>query len=319
MAKYKMILDLDTGIDDALAIAYALATPKADLIGIIGSYGNVVTSRGVQNSLDLLELLGHPEVPVYMGAKHSSTTDHFDVMPVSAQIHGVNGVGEVELKKADQQVATEDGVDFLISAAHKYQKDLLLVPTGPLTNLAAALDKDPEIADLIGSVSLMGGALTVPGNVTPVTEANINQDPKAADRVFRSSLPLTMVGLDVTTRTLLTIKETQQWRDLGTTAGQKYADIVDFYIDAYKVTSPHLGGCALHDPLAVAVAVEPDLVSTIFLNMKVDTKAPFAGRTIGDETRINEPATQTQVAVNVDKDRFVSEFMTKLTDLFKNN
>ena len=319
MAKYKMILDLDTGIDDALAIAYALATPKADLIGIIGSYGNVVTSRGVQNSLDLLELLGHPEVPVYMGAQHSSTTDHFDVMPVSAQIHGVNGVGEVELKKADQQVATEDGVDFLISAAHKYQKDLLLVPTGPLTNLAAALDKDPELADLIGNVTLMGGALTVPGNVTPVTEANINQDPKAADRVFRSSLPLTMVGLDVTTRTLLTIKETQQWRDLGTTAGQKYADIVDFYIDAYKVTNPHLGGCALHDPLAVAVAVEPDLVSTVFLNMKVDTKDPFAGRTIGDETRINEPATQTQVAVNVDKDRFVSEFITKLTDLFKNN
>lgn len=319
MAKYKMILDLDTGIDDALAIAYALATPETDLIGIIGSYGNVVTSRGVQNSLDLLELLGHPEVPVYMGADHSSTTDHFDVMPVSAQIHGVNGVGEVSLKQADRQVETVSGVDFLISAAHQYQKDLLLVPTGPLTNLVAALDKDPEIENLIGNVTLMGGALTVPGNVTPVTEANINQDPQAADRVFRSSLPLTMVGLDVTTRTLLTTKETQQWRDLGTVAGQKYAEIVDFYIDAYKVTSPHLGGCALHDPLAVAVAVEPDLVSTIYLNMKVDTKAPFAGRTIGDETRINDPATQTQVAVNVDKERFVQEFMTKLTELFKNN
>lgn len=319
MAKYKMILDLDTGIDDALAIAYALATPEVDLIGIIGSYGNVVTSRGVQNSLDLLELLGHPEVPVYMGADHSSTTEHFEVMPVSAQIHGVNGVGEVSLKQADRKVENGSGIDFLISAAHQYKKDLILVPTGPLTNLAAALNKDPEISNLIGKVSLMGGALTVPGNVTPVTEANINQDPEAADRVFRSSLPLTMVGLDVTTRTLLTIKETQQWRDLETVAGEKYADIVDFYIDAYKVTSPHLGGCALHDPLAVAVAVEPDLVSTIYLNMKVDTQEQYAGRTIGDETRINDPATQTQVALNVDKDRFVQEFMTKLTTLFKNN
>ncbi|GKS80490.1 inosine-uridine nucleoside N-ribohydrolase [Ligilactobacillus pabuli] len=319
MAKYKMILDLDTGIDDALAIAYALATPEADLIGIIGSYGNVVTERGVQNSLDLLELLGHPEVPVYLGAQHSSTTDHFDVMPVSAQIHGVNGVGEVELKTADRQLEAGSGVDFLVAAAHKYQQDLILVPTGPMTNLAAALDQDPAIADLIGNVTFMGGALTVPGNVTPVTEANINQDPEAADRVLRSSLPLTMVGLDVTTRTLLTTKETQSWRDLHTTAGEKYADIVDFYIDAYKVTSPHLGGCALHDPLAVAVAVEQSLVSTIYLNMKVDTEAPFAGRTIGDETRINDPATQTQVAVNVDKDRFVAEFMTKLTELFKNN
>lgn len=319
MAKYKMILDLDTGIDDALAIAYALATPEADLIGIIGSYGNVVTERGVQNSLDLLELLGHPEVPVYLGAQHSSTTAHFDVMPVSAQIHGVNGVGEVELKTADRQLEAGSGVDFLVAAVHKYQQDLILVPTGPMTNLAAALDQDPAIADLIGNVTFMGGALTVPGNVTPVTEANINQDPEAADRVLRSSLPLTMVGLDVTTRTLLTTKETQSWRDLHTTAGEKYADIVDFYIDAYKVTSPHLGGCALHDPLAVAVAVEQSLVSTIYLNMKVDTEAPFAGRTIGDETRINDPATQTQVAVNVDKDRFVAEFMTKLTELFKNN
>lgn len=319
MAKYKMILDLDTGIDDALAIAYALATPEADLIGIIGSYGNVVTKRGVQNSLDLLELLGHPEVPVYLGEEHSSTTDHFDVMPVSAQIHGVNGLGEVTLAPAKHQVEAGSGVDFLISAAQQYQKDLILVPTGPLTNLAAALKKAPEIAEMIGSVTLMGGALTVPGNVSPVTEANINQDPQAADQVFRSSLPLTMVGLDVTTRTLLTTKETQLWRDLKTTAGQKYADIVDYYIDAYKVTSPHLGGCALHDPLAVAVAVEPNLVSTIYLNMKVDTTAPFAGRTIGDETRINEEAKRTQVAVNVDKERFVQEFMTKLTELFKNN
>ena len=314
-----MILDLDTGIDDALAIAYALATPEADLIGIIGSYGNVVTRRGVQNSLNLLELLGHPEIPVFMGAKHSSTSDHFNVMPVSAQIHGTNGLGEVALNKAKREVENNSGVDFLISAAHNYQKRLLLVPTGPLTNLSAALDKDPTIADLIGHVTLMGGALTVPGNVSPVTEANINQDPVPANRVFRSSLKLTMIGLDVTTRTLLTTNETQQWRDLGTVAGQKYADIVDFYIDAYKVTSPHLGGCALHDPLAVAAAVEPDLVSTIFLNMKVDTKAPFAGRTIGDETRINAPATQTQAAVNVDKIRFVKEFMTKLTELFKNN
>lgn len=93
MAEYKMILDLDTGIDDALAIAYALATPESDLIGIVGSYGNILVEQGVQNSLDLLEMLGHTEVPVYQGLSHSSTTDHFDVMPISAQIHGKNGIG----------------------------------------------------------------------------------------------------------------------------------------------------------------------------------------------------------------------------------
>lgn len=319
MAKYKMILDLDTGIDDALAIAYALAAPECDLIGIVGSYGNVLVENGAQNSLNLLEMLGHPEVPVFCGLSHSSTTKSFSVMPISAQIHGKNGVGEVELKKAKRQIEEMSGVDFFIEAAHKYQGRLLIVPTGPLTNLAAAIKKDPSIVDLIGHVTLMGGALTVPGNVTPVTEANINQDPEAADEVFRSNLPLTMIGLDVTTRTLLTKEDTKKWRELGTVAGEKYADITDYYIDAYKVTSPHLGGCALHDPLAVAAAVDPSLVDTIYLNMKVDTKGAYAGRTIGDETRINDDARQTQSAVNVDKERFVKTFMKHLTDLFAQN
>lgn len=319
MAKYKMILDLDTGIDDALAIAYALASEECDLIGIVGSYGNILVEDGVQNSLDLLELLGHPDIPVFTGLPHASTKDSFEVMPISAQIHGKNGIGEVKLKKADRKPEAMSGVDFFIEAAHKYGKDLVIVPTGPLTNLAAALEKDPEIAKLVGKVTLMGGALTVPGNVNPVTEANINQDPEAADKVFRSEFPLTMIGLDVTTRTLLTTKETQKWRDLKTLAGEKYADLTDYYIDAYKVTSPHLGGCALHDPLAVAAAIDPSLVTTLDLNMKVDTGGPYAGRTIGDETRINEPALLTKAAVNVDKTRFVDLFMERLTTLFSKN
>ena len=138
-----MILDLDTGIDDALAIAYALAAPECDLIGIVGSYGNVLVENGAQNSLNLLEMLGHPEVPVFCGLSHSSTTKSFSVMPISAQIHGKNGVGEVELKKAKRQIEKMSGVDFFIEAAHKYQGRLLIVPTGPLTNLAAAIKKGP--------------------------------------------------------------------------------------------------------------------------------------------------------------------------------
>lgn len=319
MAQKKMILDLDTGIDDALAIAYALSTPKSDLIGIVGSYGNVLMEDGVQNSLNLLELLGHPEVPVFHGLSHSSTTDDFAVLPISAQIHGQNGIGEVIVPKAQRQPEEMNGVDFIIEAAHKYGQDLIIVPTGPLTNLAAAIKKDPTIVELIGQVTLMGGALTVPGNVTPVAEANISQDPEAADEVFRSNLNLTMIGLDVTTRTLLTNKETQQWRDLNTVSGKAFADITDYYIDAYKVTSPYLGGCALHDPLAVAVAVEPHLVETIELNMKVDTEGAYRARTIGDESRVNIPALHTKAAIQVDRDRFLAEFMEKLTNLFAKN
>ncbi|KIS03648.1 nucleoside hydrolase [Paucilactobacillus wasatchensis] len=317
MATKKMILDLDTGVDDALAIAYALAAPDVDLIGIVSSYGNCLIEQAGANSLKLLELLGATDVPVYLGLGHSSTTDHFDVMQVSKDIHGNNGIGEVELPPAKRALEAAAGVDFIIEAAHKYAENLIFVPTGPMTNLDAALAKDPEIANLIGNVTFMGGALTVEGNVTPFAEANINQDPQAADRVLRSALQITMVGLDVTLRTLLTKQETQTWRNLGTATGKAYADITDFYIDAYYNLGIDKTGCALHDPLAVGVALDPSFVKTIDLNMKVTSDDNNYGRTIGDNARLNEPTTNVKVAVDVDKDRYLGVFMDYLTKLFK--
>lgn len=317
MAKRKMILDLDTGIDDAMAIAYAVGAPDVDLIGIISSYGNVVVSQAAHNSLQILELLGATDVPVYVGEPHSSTTEHFDVMTISQQIHGKNGIGEVDLPEPQRQPETQSGVDFLIDAVHEYGADLTLVPTGPLTNLAAALQKSPDIATKIGNVTIMGGALTVPGNVSHYAEANINQDAEAANAVFTSDLKLTMVGLDVTLRTLLTKHETGQWRDLKTTAGEKFADIVDYYIAAYDITSPDLHGCALHDPLAVGVALDPSFVTTLGLNMFVQDSGEDYGRTIGDPARLADPETNITVALTVDKDRYLKTFMSYLTALFK--
>lgn len=320
MAKRKMILDLDTGVDDALAIAYALADPEVDLIGIVSSYGNNLLDVCAENSLKLLELLGHTDIPVFKGLPHSCTTDHFDVMQVSKDIHGDNGIGDVELPTPSRALEEQSGVDFYIEAAHKYGKDLIIIPTGPMTNLAAALKKDPEIADLIGNVIFMGGALTVEGNVTPVAEANINQDPKAADEVMKSNLPLTMVGLDVTLRTLLTKNETKQWRELGTASGKAFADITDFYIDAYYNLDIDKRGCALHDPLAVGVGVDPSFVSTISLFMKVVyQEGPYYGRTIGDNAKLNDPNPNVKVAVNVDKERYLKAFMDRLNKLFKEN
>ena len=320
MAKRKMILDLDTGVDDALAIAYALADPEVDLIGIVSSYGNNLLDVCAENSLKLLELLGHTDIPVFKGLPHSCTTDHFDVMQVSKDIHGDNGIGDVELPAPSRALEEQSGVDFYIEAAHKYGKDLIIIPTGPMTNLAAALKKDPEIADLIGNVTFMGGALTVEGNVTPVAEANINQDPKAADEVMKSNLPLTMVGLDVTLRTLLTKNETKQWRELGTASGKAFADITDFYIDAYYNLDIDKRGCALHDPLAVGVGIDPSFVSTISLFMKVVyQEGPYYGRTIGDNAKLNDPNPNVKVAVNVDKERYLKAFMDHLDKLFKEN
>ena len=139
----KMILDLDTGVDDALAISYALGSPEVELIGITGTYGNVLVEQGVRNALAVTDLLGHPEVKVYQGLSHSSTTDHFEVLPISAFIHGDNGIGDVDIPDSNRSVETESAVDFIIDAVKTYGKDLIYVPTGPMTNIEAALKKAP--------------------------------------------------------------------------------------------------------------------------------------------------------------------------------
>lgn len=309
----KLILDLDTGIDDALAIAYALGSPELELIAITSTYGNVTMDQSVRNALAVTDLLGHDNVRVYRGLAHAQCANSFSVQPVSAFIHGTNGLGEIVIPDSQRREETESAVDFIIDAAKTYGNDLVYVPTGPMTNIAAALRKAPEIKDLIGAIVLMGGALTVPGNVSAWSEANISQDPEAANELFHSGARITMVGLDVTLRTLLTYDQTRQWRDLGTTAGRFLADMTDYYIRSYETTSPHLGGCGLHDPLAVGVAADPTLVRTLPINMQVDVDGPTRGRTIGDGERLNLPATTTQVAVNVDAPRFLHEFMRRIT------
>lgn len=307
----KIILDLDTGIDDALAIAYALGSPELELIGITGTYGNVLVEQGQRNSLALLDLLGHPEVPVYPGVPHASAADGFEVLEISQFIHGKNGIGDVEVPDSDRAVEDTPAPDFIIESVKKYGDELVYVPTGPSTNLAAALKKDPSIAEEI-TVVLMGGALTVPGNVAEWAEANINQDPEASNEMFRTVKDATMVGLDVTLQTLLTYEDTKIWRELGTRAATAFADMTDYYIKAYETTSPYLGGCGLHDPLAVGVAADPSLVDVLPINLKVDTEGETRGRTIGDEERLNDKTKNAKVAVGVDVDRFLKEFMARI-------
>ena len=310
----KIILDLDTGIDDALALAYALGSPELELIGVTGTYGNVLVETGTRNVLALLELFGAPDVPVFAGPGHSSTTDSFEVLPVSEFIHGKNGVGEAELPEPKGKVQETSAVDFLIESVRTHGDDLVIVPTGPSTTIAAAIEKDSSFAEN-AHIIMMGGALTVPGNVSPVAEANVNQDPEATDKLFRTAQDVTMIGLDVTLQTLLTYEQTAKWRNLGTPGGIFLADATDYYIKSYETNSPHLGGCGLHDPLAVGVAVDPSLVELFDVNLKVDLEGELRGRVIGDETRLNESTKTSHVAINVDAERFLEEFMRRLTGL----
>lgn len=313
----KLILDLDTGVDDALALAYALASPELELIGVTGTYGNVTVDTGVRNALAILELFGAEEVPVFAGPTHASKKDSFEVLPVSEFIHGKNGIGEAELPEPKGAVQDKPAVDFLIESVREYGDDLVIVPTGPSTTIAAAIDADPEFAKKAHLI-IMGGALTVPGNVSPVAEANVNQDPEATDQMFRTAQDVTMIGLDVTLQTLLTYEDTKKWHDLGTAGGDFLGVATDFYIKSYETNAPHLGGCGLHDPLAVAVAADPSLVETFGVNLKVDTEGELRGRVIADETRLNDAEKTSRVALTVDTERFLGEFMERLTTLANN-
>ncbi|KAB5608569.1 nucleoside hydrolase [Bifidobacterium jacchi] len=342
MADRKLILDLDTGIDDALAIAYALgsaaapndadsmsddsgsaAAPSdaADLIAITGTFGNVAVPLGVRNSLAVLHAFGRDDVPVYPGVDHPWAYDAAKFGPWtpsagSVAVHGENGLGGAELPDSPRAAEPAgSAVDFLIDAMRSYGDRLTIVPTGSLTTIATVLRKAPDVIDSGAHITLMGGALTVPGNVSPGAEANISQDPEAADYVFRCGARTTMIGLDVTHRTALTRSGTAQWRALHTAAGDFLADMTDYYIDYYLAHQPEVKGCGLHDPLAVAAALDPTLVTTLGVNLKVDLDGAFRGRTIGDRARLTDPVTTTRVAVRVNVERFLDRFMTRITAL----
>ena len=315
----KIILDLDTGIDDTLALSYVLGSPDAELIGITGTYGNVVLDQGVDNDLRLLAMYGREDIPVFKGIDHPSTADSFSVPPDSEIFHGANGTGNIEIPAhTDRQASQQSSVDFIIDAVRRYPKgELVVVPTGALTTIAAALEKAPDIVDRI-SIVMMGGTLTQPGNVGPFAEANINQDPEAANRVFATTADITMVGLDVTTQALMSREDTEALRATGTSAGRFLADMTDYYIDiSEKESGVYLGGCNLHDPLAAAVAIDPSLVTTFATNLMVETEGPQRARTIGDPSRLLDPVKNTKVALSVDTERFTRRFMDRLLTLVR--
>lgn len=195
---------------------------------------------------------------------------------------------------------------------HEYGDDLDVVATGPLTNLALALERDPEALGLAGSVTVMGGAVATEGNVSPCAEANVFNDPEAASAVLTSGIPVTLVGLDVTMRVVLTKEMVDRWREAGP-AGERMADIVGFYVDAHNDwLAPTLGGCALHDPLSVAVAADPSLCGYLPSVMKVDLEGGLRGRTIGDQAQIRNPDRPVKVALTVDGARFSEQLMADI-------
>lgn len=308
--------DCDTGIDDALALAYLLRSPEADIVGIGTVSGNTDSSTAAANTLALLELAGRGGVPVAIGAHHFLAEDYAGGSP---HVHGDNGFGNVELAASAEAPVAEDAADLLWNLAQQHPGELRIIAVGPLTNLAIALQRHPELPELVHAVTIMGGSALAPGNVTPVAEANIWHDPEAAAQVFAAEWDLTMVGLDVT----MTQRLDEGHRDTLLNSGDPLAAAIGHALDYYfEFYVPILGGrtAALHDPLAVAVALGTGgLQLAPIVPVEVDTtRGPGRGQTIADlRTRYTDyvlaGASRTAVALAVEDgfaDRMVARILT---------
>ena len=308
----KLILDLDTGIDDALAIAYALGSPEAELIGITATYGNVLMERSVRNSLAVLDILGASSVPVHPGLPHSSTTEDFSVQEISAFIHGRNGVGEVDIAPSPLQRRGDRRRRLHHRGLAPLRRRARLRPHRAADQPRRRPGEGP------GPGRAPQGR---PHGRRPVRLRE--RQPlgrgqyQSGPRCRRRRVPLRHRRHHDRSRhdpaDLLTYEQTRRWRELGTPAGVFLADMTDYYIKAYETTAPGLGGCGLHDPLAVAVAVDPTLVTAFPINLQVDVEGPTRGRTIGDANRLNDPRKTSRAALGVDVDRFLEEFMSRIT------
>lgn len=287
-----VILDVDTGIDDALAVALAVRSPALDLLGVTTVAGNVPVEIATENTLRVLAWLGAEDVPVHRGMSGPLVR----LLETATDVHGVDGIGGFRLPVSPATVQSPSAPEFIIQQARANPGRITLICTAPLTNLAVALSLEPALPRLLQRVVIMGGAFRVAGNVTPAAEFNAYVDPEAAAIVARSELPVTYIGLDVTHQVALT---RDAWSRLAEhhhpTASLAHGMLLRTF------TQPESEHFFLHDPLAVAVAAEPGLVETEPWAVAVECDGPLRGQTV----LVHDASlTRHEVAPRVDRDAF---------------
>lgn len=304
----RIILDTDPGIDDALAIFLALASPEVQLEAITTTHGNVPVELTTRNALSLLEVAGRTDIPVARGSAQPLVR-----APVDAKyVHGPTGLGTLTLPEPQISVVKQSAADLIIERVLAAPGALTLVAIGPLTNLALALRREPRIVSQVREVVIMGGALRVPGNVTPAAEFNIYADPHAAHVVFKAGWPLRLVSLDVTNRTVMNREQTRQLAQQNTPITHCIDQMLEYY---FEVFAPAFGNnvLRLHDPLCLAAAFNPDFIEWEPSYVDVELTGTLTlGETVGYFQRPGAPAPNMQVSVEVDAERFVAWFLERL-------
>jgi len=296
-----ILLDCDPGHDDAIALLLALASPELELLGVTTVAGNQTVEKTTANAIRVLELVGS-DVPVAAGAGRPLVREPY----VAAYVHGETGLDGPDLPPARREPVDQHAVDFLAERID----GATLVATGPLTNVALLLAREEASPE---RVVLMGGAIAE-GNVTPAAEFNIWADPEAAARVFSSGLDVTMVGLDVTHQALLTDEHAAGLRENGR-VGSVVADLLDFYGTFHKQVYD-FEGSPIHDAVAVAQAIQPDLLELRELNVEIDRESELCrGRTVVDVWNRTGREANARVAVRIDARGFIELLLERLGSL----
>ena len=319
----RVILDSDPGIDDAMAILLAVQSPELQIEAITVVSGNVLVNQGVENALKLVELAGRTDIPVARGEKYP-LRKKLITAPI---VHGKNGLGETELPSPAKTAESRHAMDLIIDLVGAHPGQITLLPLGPLTNIAQVLLKQPGIAEQIPGIILMGGSIEG-GNATPAAEANIYNDPESAEIVFQSGIPITMVGLGATHQTLLKRSHVAALADSRSPIARYVARIADFYLSFSE--SIGFEGGALHDPLAVGLAVDSSLArESRPMHIAVETRGRLTyGETVANRFLLKESVEDagdhyvltgiepiepnTQVPVQIDADRFLQFFMDRI-------
>ncbi len=338
---HKVILDTDPGVDDAMAIAYALAHPDIELLALTTVFGNINIDYATRNAQYILETLGAQSVAVAKGAAVPGVQSP---LPHADFVHGADGLGNVYPGSQPGSAATQtapltatarhasleplDAADFIIAAARAEPQQITLVAVGPLTNIAEALRREPELPSLVAGLVIMGGTVSEPGNVSPVAEANFLNDPHAADALFAADWPATVVGLDVTHRIMLGDSHLKSLQDHARNTGDLIWSSSRFYVDFYTRSgaakeASEQGAepqCAMHDAAAVAYVVMPDAFTVASGAARVIPDGLAVGQLALDRKGYayslphwqNRPATH--VCMSVDAERVRQDFLSIIID-----
>ena len=314
----KIIIDTDPGVDDSLAIFVALNSPELEVLGLTTIFGNAVTTTCTENALRLLEIAQRTDIPVAEGA-HVPLNGNF--RGAATFVHGDNGQGNTELPSPTTTSLEIDAVTFLKETIEANPNEITLVPVGPLTNIANLLNEHPGIDSKIKEIVLMGGNAQSPGNATPTAEANILNDPEAADIVFSAQCEITMVGLDVTNNVFMNEEQVATIGSFDNPKSQHIKKINPFYFDFLRDFFEE-NGMPIHDSSAITYLVHPEYFETIQHPIKVETLGVSRGKTwmgmgisdneegLGERLKPWENRTKANICIDVDSEKVIA-FITE--------